>query len=70
MITCNVRGLKLDKNKNEKINILATLSADIMFLQEQVKQVEEFWKMEKAVVSIGCDNADGVGFDFFFKLKT
>lgn len=71
IVTSNVRGIQLLKNRKDKLNKLAALSADILFLQElrineldEVKKVKEFWKIGTAIISIGIDKADGVGIFF------
>lgn len=74
IITSNVRGITQIKNRAEKLNKLAALNPDILFVQElrlnhvdQIKEVEEFWKLGTVIISIGTDTADGVG--IFFNSK-
>uniref|UniRef100_A0A3B1KE89 exodeoxyribonuclease III n=1 Tax=Astyanax mexicanus TaxID=7994 RepID=A0A3B1KE89_ASTMX len=71
IFTSNVRGIKLIKNRVDKLNKLAALNPDILFIQElrlnhieQIKEAQQLWKIGKSVISIGSDLADGVGILF------
>lgn len=74
LTSCNVRGIQSAKNRNEKMNILLQIKTDILCLQEMrlksisdVNDVKDMWTKGTSVISVGDDNADGVGIIFFFK---
>ena len=69
--TINLRGIQQASTRQDKLNVLKNVRADIIFTQElrlktlnDVNRVKECWSHGWSEFSIGGDSADGVGILF------
>ena len=69
--TINVRGIQQASTRQEKMNVLKNIRADIIFTQElrlksmdDINNVKACWSHGWSEFSIGGDSADGVGILF------
>ena len=67
--TLNVRGIKSNAFRQQKVNYLLKTNFDVLCAQElrlttddDIKDVCDMWIKGKCIISIGENNADGICF--------